>query len=136
MWTSLGILTGVTYSGFLLACRIIAGRRMNRTLTQAEFARLCDNYDEDYYSNMEAGAKAPGRELLELAAREAGFTFEDCIQIPAHASVTKHDHALNVFKESLNDWREAAALDSALALQNIRKPKRVKTGGRTRKKSE
>lgn len=90
---------------------------------------------EKYYTNMESGAKPPGRELLERAAEQAGFTFEDCISLPVSTPVaSRHQAAIAAFTKAVTDWREPEALDAVAALDAMRKEKKVKIGGRTRKK--
>jgi hypothetical protein len=92
-------------------------------------------YSENYYRNMENGTNKPGRELLEAAAEAAGFTLEQCLQIPAHlGKPDQKDEVVDLLKEALSDWREAAALRAVMPLATMSKPKRPKRGGRTRKK--
>lgn len=120
----------MTYGAFLVKCRQLASQRNNRALTRAEFARLLD-VDERYYSNVENGEGSPGRLMLEQAAIEAGFAFEDCIVIPN----SPPDSSLKAFKDALNDWRESIARKYATDLSTMKKPKRKKTGGRPGKSS-
>jgi len=123
----------VTYRDFLSACRKIAGEKLGREISKAEFARLCEK-DEKYYTNMESGAKSPGRELLERAAKVAGFEFENCIVLPVDLPMSPpQQRALDPFIAALHDWRLLAALDASDYLQKMKKPKKPKLGGRTRK---
>lgn len=69
----------MTYGEFLRACRTRAGIE-----SKSEFSRRLGFKDPDHYIGAEndTGGKEPGRELLEKAARLAGFEFTDCIQLP------------------------------------------------------
>lgn len=90
--------------------------------------------DEKYYTNMEGGAKAPGRELLEEAARVAGIDFQSCIVLPQDQPMNPpQKRAFDAFTAALHDWRFAAAIDAAYFLETMQRPKKPKHGGRTRK---
>ena len=124
----------MTYVKFLEECRKLAGIRAGKEFSKAEFGRLCGK-DEKYYTNMEGGARPPGRELLERAAEAAGLAFQDCIHLPKAAPIpTRKQSAISIFIQAVSDWREPEALDAAAALAVMAKPKRPKIGGRTRKK--
>lgn len=129
----------MTYADFLADCRKLAARKAGKEITREEFAKLCGSaigkrYTGETIRNMEEGYKPPGRELLEAAARVAGIEFQDCIQLPEKPPVlSENDAALDIFTRALHDWRGPAALKAALDLATMKKPKRRKYGGRTRK---
>lgn len=126
----LRILLNVTYAAFLKECRRLAGVAAGREIGMAEFGRLCQ-VNERYYTNKENGVGQPGRELLETAAACAGLRFEDCISIPDRPR--RNADPERIFRDSLYDHRERAALRFAAVLAGEAKPKRPKTGGRKRK---
>lgn len=105
-------------------------------LTQQEFAAML-GCTVGHVRNMEGGYGMPGREHLEAAAKAAGFSFEDCIQIPGGVQFRNEKQiALAAFIEALNDdERERGAVLAAFGLERQQKERRPKTGGRTRKTS-
>lgn len=122
------ILSNVKYGKFLETCRELAGFD-----NKSEFARsLKHPVDEAYYINKEAGlGEPPGRKLLEDAAQLAGTSLEDCLQPPQR--LTKNEKYLQIFRDALNDWRALDAVNAALSLSQLQRPKRKKYGGRGRK---
>lgn len=79
----------------------------------------------------------PGLELLEAAARAAGFEFQRCIEIPVAPPPLEGTAAwaLEVFTEALNDdYRRGEAVESAIALDRVEKNRRAGSGGKKRKK--
>jgi transcriptional regulator with XRE-family HTH domain len=121
----------------------LRSKREGRQLSHGEFAALCKDgkkpIDGDYLKNIEEGVTKPGRRLLEkvAAAAGAGFTFEDCLSLPVERPLPSHKkREIAQFTAFLNDWREPYARESLHELEIMKKPKREKTGGRTRKQSE
>ena len=133
----------MTYVEYLAGCRfLIAKKEGHEEITRAEFALKCGQaagkeYTEAYFRNIEEGYQKPGRELLEAAAQAAGFDFESSLQLPARPPVpSRKETAIRNFMKALNDWRENDAIEAADILSRQKKPRRLKTGGRSRRKPE
>lgn len=128
------------YVSFLEACRKLAGVKHGKDLNKSEFAKLCGVVPR-YYANVESDnpkAEMPGRPLLEKAAVQAGFEFENCINIPVEIPVTTAEQdAINEFRAAIGDWRKDHALMAAWLLRDLPRPPRPtreKRGGRARNK--
>lgn len=120
----------VKYSVFLEACR-----RKAKIASPKEFAaKLRRPKEHHYYLNLIKGVFDPGREVLEDAAKLAGFKLEDLLVIPGEEQ--QEDPALETFRDALQDFRRDYTLEQALQLERMQRPKRPKHGGRKRKQSE
>lgn len=135
----------VNYSLFLKKCRERTEEATGQSLAPSKFAKLLkkrdgiSGYTGRSYSNAESGATGTlvGLEMMEAAARAAGFEFEDAIQMPGPSDMPKHKRdALRDFMNALNDDSMLGAVLSAVAGLNAqRRKRRPKTGGRTHKKT-
>jgi len=136
---ALATITCVTYVAFLALCRRIADEKAGHELNEEECAALWA-IKKNSLRNYLGGYQKPGRELLESAAQAAGYPFERWIQSPVGLKLSPiKQEAVDFFLEALTDPYDArrveAALNAGHALAAMKKPRRKKTGGRTRKKA-
>lgn len=106
----------VTYGQFLAACRRLAGFD-----NKSEFARHLKLKRVNHYIGVEGGKRKPGRELLEAAARSAGFEFEECIALPVKDAISDESaETINQFRRLLLDPKhEAAAKYAVIQLMSV-----------------
>jgi hypothetical protein len=98
----------MTYGEFLRACRTRAGGE-----TKSDFSRRLGLKDPDHYIGAEndTPGKRPSLDILERAARLAGFEFQECIVLPESGSsrpVPKHEKLHRQLQELLEREDEAA----------------------------
>lgn len=119
----------VTYAAFLAACRRLAGFD-----NKSEFARHLKLKKVNHYIGAESGKRQPGRQLLEAAARAAGFDFQDCIQLPVAEPVSDElENFLEEFKTRLFDPRRESAARLAIVQMMASETKNAPVAGKGRK---
>lgn len=103
----------MTYGEFVEACRLRAGFE-----NKSEFARKLE-LKPNHYIGVENNKRPPGRELLEEAARWAGFTFEDCIRLPDEDAIGRKFQAeMAEFRNLLRIADEEAIADAMKAVRH------------------
>lgn len=126
------------YLEFLERCQKRAGIE-----SKSEMARRMD-YNEKSYINITNGAVAPGREVLEAAAKVAGFSFKDCIHFPDEKPVDPEDAVkaenfavYDTVRRALNNWKRSRLIQICLDVETWKRPpQHLKGGGRKKSKPD